>query len=75
MINWEQSGWAQREWGYQAYLHLEDPETGEVWDEAPGFDHKPTGDEVVAAAQKIIGRILQTRIEIPPQEPEDEKEG
>ena len=64
MITWDKNyGWAQRDWGYQVYLQLWDDETGEFWNEAYGFDHKPSGDEVAAAAELVIKRILQARID------------
>ena len=64
MITWNKNyGWAQRDWGYQIYLQLWDDETGEFWNEASGFDHKPSGNEVAAAAELVIKRILQARID------------
>jgi len=63
MITWEQIGWTERAWGHQVYLYLVDKDTGEQFNEAPGFDHKPTDEEVKAAAEAIIARILQSRID------------
>ena len=64
MITWDKNyGWAQRNWGYQVYLQFWDDETGEFWNEAYGFAHKPNGDEVAAAAELVIKRILQARID------------
>jgi len=63
MIAWEQTGWAERAWGHQVYLYLVDTETGEQFNEAPGFDHKPSNDEVKVMAETIIARILQSRID------------
>ena len=64
MITWDKNyGWAQRDWGYQIYLQFWDDETGEFWNEVYGFDHKPSGDEVAAAAELVIKRILQARID------------
>ena len=64
MITWDKNyGWAQRDWGYQIYLQFWDDETSEFWNETPGFDHKPSGDEVAAAAELVIKRILQARID------------
>jgi len=64
MITWDKNyGWTQRDWGYQIYLQFWDDETGEFWNEVYGFDHKPSGDEVAAAAELVIKRILQARID------------
>ena len=64
MITWDKNyGWAQRDWGYQIYLQFWDDETGEFWNEVYGFDYKSSGDEVAAAAEFVIKRILQARID------------
>jgi len=75
MITWDKNyGWAQRDWGYQVYFQLWDAETGEFWNEASGFEQKPTEDEVAVAAQKIIERIVQARNNPEPSEVGNEKD-
>jgi len=69
MITWEQIGWVERAWGHQVYFQLMDQETGEQFNEAYGFDHLPSEDEVKAAAEAIIARILQARIVQTAEEP------